>query len=483
MMESSHEITKLCESWWGKLTDTTKEDQHRFAEQLLSLLGWRSVTATEPKPVLAHLSAISYLLRAGSQAIGVYFVMPGTLEPPTSLVNRGLDFCEATRLLVNEALASNTDYAFVTDLYRSYLYDARTDELLLYADSPAEFRRELAQVLRKDDIEQGALEAIRRQPRSHTARMLREWCHRWCERIVSEAHASEEAGFLALDRLLALRYLFEHDILKRTGWRLRKRFSDLVGKAFSRDPGGCGRQLVVLFHDIWFDWKADLFSGAPAVDAVLARDDIAAALLKEFALHSRTKFTIASILESFNYGDAAEKQRVRMVPDANEDRERILSQLTVENVDSGQIQIDLADEGYRSIFHWFDELVATYDRLDIEFEAQENRGFQPVEEIDLLAWSEIAAKRPKALTDKLQYAAEHGIVVYHASPRQFRTARLMLHLHLIGRYYQTKQRFTHFPDMSQTLQERPRVLDTDRKWIYQPPAKDDDIWDDVIERR
>ena len=483
MIESSHEITKLCESWWGRLTDTTKEDQHRFAEQLLKLLGWGSVAAVEPKPVLAHLSAISYLLRGGAQVLGAYFVMPGTLDPPTSLVNRGLDFCEATRLLVNEALASNIDYAFITDLYRSYLYDVRTDELLLFADSPAEFRREMAQILYKDSIEERVLESIRRHPRSHTARMLREWCHRWCERIVAEAHASEEAGFLALDRLLALRYLFEHDILKRTGWRLRKRFSDLVGKAFSRDPGGCGRQLVVLFHDIWFDWKADLFAGAPAVDAVLARDDIAAALLKEFALHSRTKFTIASILESFNYGDAAEKQRVRMVPDTNEDREKILSQLTVENVDAAQIQIDLADEGYRAIFHWYDELVAAYERLDIEFDAQQNRGLPSRDDIDLLAWSEIAAKRPKALADKLQYAAEYGIVVYHASPRQYRTARLMLHLHVIGRYYQTKQRFPHFPNMANTFIERPRVLDTDRKWIYQAAAPDDEIWDDVIDRR
>ena len=472
-MESSHEITKLCESWWGKVSDNTREDQLRFAEQLLSLLGWRHVTPVESKPVLAHLSALCYLLRPGSQTVGAYFVMPGTLDPPGSLANRGLDFCDATRLLVNEASSSNVDYAFITDLYRSYLYDARSDELLMTADTPAEFKREMALLLRQADLERGALDEIRRQPRSHTARMLREWCHRWSERVASEAHASEEEAFLAIDRLLVLRYLFEHDILKRTGWRLRKRFSDLVGRAFSRDPRGCGRELMILFHDIWFDWKADLFAGAPALDAVLERDEIAAALLKESALHSRSKFAIASILESFNYGDAAEKQRVRMVPDSNEDRESYLAQQTPATIDEARIEIDLADEGYRAIFHWFDKLVALYDRLDIEFDAQEHRAAPDPEGIDLFAWSEIAAKRPRALSDKLQYGVEHGLVVYHSNARQYRTARLMLCLHLISRYYQTKQRFTQFPSTTETFKERPRVLDTDRKWIFQTHKLDD----------
>ena len=96
--------------------------------------------------------------------------------------------------------------------------------------------------------------------------------------------------------------------------------------------------------------------------------------------------------------------------------------------------------------------------------------------MDLFAWSERAAKRPKALADNLQYAVEHGMTIYYTSPRQLRTARLMLYLHLISRYYQTKQCFTHFPRMDNVLKPRPRMLDSDKKWIYQPPVSEYEEW-------
>ena len=199
-------------------------------------------------------------------------------------------------------------------------------------------------------------------------------------------------------------------------------------------------------------------------------------LLKESALHSRTKFSIATILESFNYGEAAEKARVRMVPDANEDRDAYLAKQTAATIDDVRIELDLVDEGYRAIFHWFDKLVLLYQRLETEVDAQAHQDPSTQEEMDLFAWSERAAKRPKALADNLQYAVEHGMTIYYTSPRQLRTARLMLYLHLISRYYQTKQCFTHFPRMDNVLKPRPRMLDSDKKWIYQPPVSEYEEW-------
>ncbi len=475
MMEASHEIARLCESWWGKLADNTKADQHRYAEQLLELLGWERRAPAETKPILAHLGARSYVLRGEAQtSVAAHFVMPGSLDPPSSIVKRGLDFCETTRLLVNDARGLNLDYAFVTDLYRSYLYDVRTDELLLHADTPAVFRHDMAEALTRANVEHGSLEEVRRPPRSEVARRLREWRQHWCSTIVAESHVTEELASLFIDRILVLRYLFEHDILKRTGWTLRKRFAELIGQAYGRSPAGCGSLLRSLFHDIWLDWKADLFGPEPALDEAIEQDAITVPLLKESALHARSKFSIVTILESFNYGEAAEKARVRMVPDGNEEREAYLAKQTVDTIDEACVEIDLADEGYRAIFHWLDKLVALYQRLSAEFDAREQRAEAP-EGTDLFAWSEWACQRPHALADMLQYAVEHGLVVYYSTPRQLRTARLMLCLHVISRYYQTKQRFVEFPALENTLRKRPRLLDSDRKWIF-GQARESDEW-------
>lgn len=480
MMRPEGALLRLCESWRDRLSNSSKADQLSYAEQFLDLLGWRDATQLDAKDGSDALPAATYVLRAGGDvSLAAHFVMPGSLDPPGAIVERGLDFCPATRVLVNATRRRNLHYAYVTDLFRAYLYDAQTDELLLYSDTPDAFAKEIAPVLERANVERGALEDIRRHPRSHAARQLGDWRRRWSELFVTKARLDKDAAILALDRLTVLRFLFDHDILKRSDWRLRKRFSDLVAQAFRHEPKGCGKALAGLFHDIWFDWKADLFAPLPPLDEALGMDTLTAGLLRETSLLSRTKFSIGAILESFNYGEATEKALVRLVPENDEERDRYLARQTLETVDQAQVKIDLLEEGYRAIFHWFDRLVETYERLGVEFDADARHAAQARPDMDLFAWGELDANRPGALRDKFQHAVEHGLIIYYATPRQYRTARLMLYLHLIGGYDKSKQRFDRFPRIETTLIERPQFLETDKKFIYHAPRAGADEWDAV----
>jgi hypothetical protein len=470
MRDASVDITKLCESWWGRLADSSKLEQHRYAEELLHLLGWDQPIPFSPKGGAAAVSAAPYLLRAGGQtAVAAFFVMPGTLEPPAAVVERGLDFCAATRALVNEARSVNMNYVLISDLYRSYLYDARTDELLLHADDPKGFNRELAPVLKRAHIERGSLEEVRRQPRSAVARRLREWSERWIAHIASRGRIPEETASLVVDRFLVIRFLFEHDVLRRTKWRLQQRFMELVGKATGSSPEGCGEALTHLFHDMWFDWKIDLFEGKPELDRALWDDAITMPLLREFALLSNSKFTIATILESFNCGEPSEKLRVRMVPDENEERDAYLHKQSLDTIDQARIEIDLQEEGYRAIFYWFDKVAALYERLDVDFDSR-NYPDTP-EEIDLFAWSELNSGRPSACADKIAHACESGFGIYYNSFRQFRIARLMLTLHLISKYAQTRQAINALPSLGKVMMKRPLVLPSERVMMPQRPIE------------
>jgi hypothetical protein len=403
--------------------------------------------------------------------------MPGSLEPPGLLVERGLDFCESTRLLVNSARRLNIGYVFITDFQRSYFYDVQLDELLLYADSPRIFEGCMPSVLSRAAIERGALEELRRAPRSQSARQLREWCHHWLDTVQARLPGVDQHAPVLIDRLLVLRYLFDHDILKRSGWRLRQRFSDLVAMAFGPNKQGCGKALSVLFHDIWVDWKAELFRPIPDLDAVLEDDGIVSPLLKEFALLSKSKFTIATILESFNYGEASEKARVRLVAEENEEREHYLAKQTAETVDEARIEIDVLEEGYRAIFKWFDRLVQVYEYVTATFEHERCTRVSPEEDMDLFAWSAADADRPDALKDRIQHVVEHGLCVLYVTPRQYRTARLMIYLHLISCYEQTKQRFTRFPSIESMFEKRPVLLDSEKPWLNpHRPQPGDEHW-------
>ena len=476
-MRAESDIARLCEAWWGKLADSARTGEHqRFVEEFLAALGWQQARPVERKGRTAELATASYLLRAGAQtSLAIHFTAPGQLEPPAVVVERGLDFCETTRLLLNVSRTAQADYVFVTDLYRSYLYDCRSDELLAYANTPADLDREFCDAFSRAGLERGALEEIRRQPRSVAARQLREWAARWSSAIAAEAHVSPDEAALIIDRLLVVRYLFEHDILRRAGWRIKKRFSDAVAAAFDDSAAGVGVALCGLFHDMWFDWKADLFAAHPSLDAAVSKDAVARPLLRELTLLSAAKFSIGVVLESFNHGDAAEKARVRMVPDADEERETLLAKHTVETVDEARLHVDVTEEGYRAIFHWFDALTALYQRLEAEFDQRTFRERSRTDELDLFAWSQIDAHRPSALSDRYRHAVEQGLVLYYTTPRQYRTARLMLYLHLISRYEQGKQPFAQFPNIEKALEKRPASLDS--KLFRRTGASDRGEWD------
>lgn len=451
------------------MSESTQDDHHRFAEKFLSLLGWIDHDQVAPAAVPGLPSTAAYVIRLKTHApLVTYFTLPGMLEPPAAVLKRGLDFCETTRTLVDTNRYFNAGYAFVTDLFRSYLYDARTDELLLCADSPAQFTQEFGDVLQKDRIEAGSLDEVRRQPRSYTARQLREWIQRWSETLCVDWRAPEEIAWLAIDRLVALRYICERDLAQKTGWQHAQDFDRLMTLAVNGRSEGIGRQLTGLFTDAHHAWGADLFAPQPPLEAIFEQDGLAGPLLRELALLSKAKFAIPTVLESFNYGDASEKARVRMIPEVNEERQLYLAQRTAANVDATQLELDVADEGYRAIAHWFDRLIDTFERLHIEYETAAEKAQAPKEDMDLFGWSERDSLVPLAFTDTINHAAEHGFTIFCSSPRQFRTARLILYLHLIDRYDRSSARFSGFPSLETVFKRRPNVLETDRRKIFQP---------------
>lgn len=474
-MAAANDLQKLCETWWEKLADSTKGDHHSFAEQFLDLLEWQ-----DPAPLAIHalapqLTTVSYSLwSAGQTGIAAHFTLPGAIEPPGSVLERNIDFCPTTRVLVDATAAMRIRYCYVSDMFRSYLYDAHTEELLMYSDSPTDFKGDLGVVLRRCEVEHGSLDEVRRQPRSAVARQLREWRRRWTDTLIAQTRRPEVEIELALDRLIVLRFLFEHDVLKRPGWRFKQRYEDLMAQAAELESRGTGKALTTLLHDLWFDWKGDIFKPIPELDETLERDEIAAPLLSEFALLSRSKFSLPTILESFNYGQATEKARVRMIPEEDEERLSALNRQTIETVDTMRIEIDIEDEGYRSILHWFDRLTNLYRILERDYDAKQDQQAPPQSDEDLFEWSEKDAARPNAFLKKCHHAIEEGMTVFCASPRQHRTARLLLYLHVIARYDQYGLRFTHFPAIESALQPRPQFTRRDRKTIFNEDERRDE---------
>ncbi len=462
-------LQQVCEQLQQQLVSVARDRHCEVAERFLEWFGWEDPAPLAFPGDLVHMPSVSYLLSCRGQGVlAAHFVLPGALRPPSSVIQRGLDFCECTRTFVRATRAIKVRYAFVTDLQRAYLYETNTEELLLSADSPVELEREFRNVLDKPSVVEGSLDEARRHPRSHLARQLREWRSSWSELLINQWQVPEPEAFLVLDRLVLLRALAERYVMLRIGKQISVELDDLMSEAQSSEkPVGLGRDLLRLVRDVWHEGDIELCALQPHADTALERDELAVPLLRELGLISRAKFQLATVLESFNYGDAAEKARVRMIPEENEERLSALAAQTVRTVDDFQIEVDLAEEGYRAVLYWFDQLTALYDRLEREYDNQQVPPALETKSDDLFQWSAAETNRPAALRDTFQHALEKGLIVYCATPHQMRVAKLSLYLHIIERCASSRRRLSRFPHVERCLRKRPTMLETDRKMIFQ----------------
>jgi len=470
MNEGTLAISKLCERWWGRLAPADLLDKAVCAEELLRLLGWEQPIPYSPREGSAAVDAKPYILRCGGRNLAVFYAVPGELlEPPSAVIEHRLDFCAATRLLVDEAIDAGVPYAWITDFYRTYLYDTAAEDLLLWSDDPHAFVAHLAEPLSRAESAAGALDGLRRQPRSVQAKRFQEWRRHWTAEYSRRGMLPEHRTALILDRLTTARFVFQHDILRRTRPRLERRFCETVGRAMDGEVYGIGAELNRIFHDMWFDWRMDIFEPAPDVDEAVLDDTLTAPLLQEFALLAEAKFTLPVILESFNHGEPAEKLRVRMVPEHNEEREHYLSKQHLGTVDEARIEIDVNQEGYRAVSCWFDRMVRLYTETEQAFASRHGLALPEPDSLELFDWSEVNERRPQACADPFAHACDHGLGVYCSTPRQYRIARLLLTLHLVERYDATGRAVERFPHFRNLLIKRPTPLPAQRLMAARRP--------------
>lgn len=459
MKDPSMELVDLCESWWERRESFSVVELKKRAAEYLSLLGWGAgetfSTAFEDETAL--------VCAPDGISLAIYFTAPDALETPSHVQSRALDFCVATRLRIEEARELLFDYALVTDLYRTYLYDVETDELLLTSDTPRAFLLTMYDEITKECVDAGSLREIRRNPRSYLGRNFREWCHGWLETLEVESGISMGVAEALMDRLLVLRFLAQREVERKGGSGLRNRLSALAEQARGGKGDVCGKDLGKLFLGVYSSRRIGMFRPQLELDSLLGRGEVVAPVLSEFMLLSEAKFTIPTLLESFNFGDAAEKARVRLVPGKDVDRERLLEEQTLDSVDRFQIEVDVVEEGYRAVGFWLEKLVSLYNRLRVELEGDATG--KESEEGDALA----VVDRPLATRDPHRFAAKRGLRIFFVTERQYRTARLMFYLYIIQSYAEHQEAFAHFPMLEDALVQRPGLLESEKKWLHQPP--------------
>lgn len=456
MMKSDSRLVRFCEEWWSRLAQSDASLLDPASVGFLELLGW-----SDTKRGDFAEGAMRVCMVGTRPALTFAFVGPGALDAPSNVVDAGLDYCAGTRRAAGAARHTEAPYLCVTDFYRTYLYDLRSDELLLYSDSPERFRMEMYVEVMREAVEEDSLDELRRDPKSYTARQLRAWCSRWGAAAAKHPSGNEGAGEDLIDRLLALGFLVHHGPRPAEGDAAMDALQAFSSGRIAAD--GAGGAFYRLMSRLGDTFNATLLSPEGAIGRLFEDAQFGDTLAREFTLLSRTKFTIPVILESFNYGDAQEKMRVRIVPEYDETRDQYLSTQTASSVDALRVEVDLVDEGYRAVGHWFEKVIRTYERIAIESGASTDA---VAGREDLMNWSERNASTPDAARDPYRWCVEQGLRILHAAPRQLRLARLMLYLHLMQRMALRREPLRRFPNMEAAFAARPRLVASEKRFMY-----------------
>jgi hypothetical protein len=480
-------VVALCNRWWTEMSHSKTAVIRTVAEEWLGHLGW-----TPEEPVFLDGAACGYVVSSETgQRVVFYFTMPGELETPSTVVEKGLDYCETTLMLVGEAQLSKYDYIVITDLNRAYVYDSATDELLLSSDSPQLFVDDVMEFLVKDAVDAGVLDELRRDPASYVARQLRTWCERWTVILSREPYGDEAIADMIMDRMLVLRFLYDHSICETPGWSYKGQFTHVISSSYEDAPATAKQHLVQLMDDMQGVWKCDLFRHEESIVRIITKSQSVVTMIQELALMAKTKFTVSTILESFNYGDASEKARVRLVPEPSEERELWLGRLGTSRMGVTKLEVDVLEEGYRSISYWLDRVLESLRRIAVEKDlstwAEECLVDAPVfgesGEMDLFSWGSESASDVNApnvgRVDLLCLALEKLFYVWTSTERQRRTSRIVLLLHLIESYESRGFPFGTFPELETAFGDRPSMLDADKQWIYKGRDIEEDEWEVV----
>ncbi|HOV31920.1 MAG TPA: hypothetical protein PLX23_00990 [Candidatus Hydrogenedens sp.] len=452
---------QIPESWWKWAQATQGVERYRYIEDFFHRLGWKTFIPMPETDVIKNTNTLPFMLTT-SNGKGFYIaiVPEHLLTLPSEIKNKSLDFCPLSRLLLDEFSMDYSPFVLITDFCKFHLYSMPDQTLIMWADYPAQFQVEMAPIFLESSISNGSLDEIPHKPKSVMACELREWNANWVKNFSHHANLSEEKANIILDRFIILHHVFSNRIFWKTHEFLEERFLDLIDLVITQPASQeIGEGLIALFHDMWFDWRIDVFQIDSEIDRILSQDEIVSELLYEYPLLSPKKFDTAVLLESFNYGDALERMRVRMVPEPNPDRETYLHAQTKETIDQAQIRVDISEEGYRAIVFWFDRLIKCYEML----EESEMADLPSPESIDdLWSWGQWNNNIPMTFRNKIQQACHQGFRIYYQSSRQLRIARLLLTIHLIQLYSQSKYPLERFPSMEQVFVKKTEPIPSER---------------------
>lgn len=452
---------QISESWWKWAQASQGIERYRYIEDFFHRLGWKSFVPLPETEVIKNTGVLPFLLTSEhGKEICVVIVPEHLFTLPSNIKNNYLDFCPLSRLLFEEFSDKHLHYVLMTDFSKFHLYSIPNQTLIMWADYPAQFQMEMAPFILEPCVNKGSLDEIPHIPKSSMARELRDWNNSWIKKFQKVADITEEKANIIIDRFFILHHVFSHRIFWKTHEFLEERLLDLIDMAITQqEPAGIGENLIALFHDMWFDWRIGCFQIDTEIDRVLSQDEISAELLYEYPLLSPGKFDIAVLLESFNYGDSFERMRVRMIPEPNPDREAYLHKQTKETIDQAQIEVDISEEGYRAILFWFDRLIKCYEMLE-EIETAKRT---PPEDIDdLWTWGQRNNNIPMTFRNKIQQACLHGFRIYYQNARQLRIARLLLTIHLIQLYSESKHPLEKFPSMEHVFIKKPEPIPSER---------------------
>lgn len=387
--------------------------------------------------------------------VGTYLtVYTGNTSPLSFGVVRGIDldplFVTGGRkadmpvplLIMKEAgLPAPARHVAVTDGERTVLIDTSTECPVFLADTADRFDVVIRPVLARESVLDGSLRELPRKSFIMLARELRAWRVEWQTELAADPGIPQPAARAFLDRLMIVRAMIDSLVLDTESDRKLYEIQTAAVRELLASHRSGPDEWCRYLSTLNAEYGLDTLGLSESIDRLFEVGASGPDLCRNLLQQSRTKFTLPVVLESFNYGDPAEKCLVRMIPEFNDDIEFHLGGRIPDTMADTRISANLDELGYRGVLSLFDTLLKLYSEMNGTSDLRNRPDDR----------SDNGNGHKNVVTDAPRYIMNNCLEVNVNSEQQHRVVALLLHLHLLHYHSRSRHPFNGFPCISACL--------------------------------
>lgn len=431
-----------------------------YFRQILECLGWSGNLKNQIIPIDDKKKLklpLGVLYKNEAPYLGLIVLTQETLPEISLLRNSFIDFNWKVKKII-QFLNANYDlkYCVLTDIKSTYLYNIKSEEVLLYTSSLDDFELKFLPTLKREFIESGNIEKFPTKTPDLWGKELKFWMLMWHSKFSEYYPLPKSTLYLFFLRLIVISLIskgFDEDnkgffeVLYERGKRLNGNSDENEIPDYAK--------LSQVFQNFLNEYSVVVCQFDQELDRLFLRtvniESVLKDLIENFLLLSCSKFTIPALISAF---DSEESAQDYVFAEFNKVKPSQIKFIPTADDYHPYYHISVEKDGYIEIVNAFDEAMINYELHNswVQRELTLNRRMSV--QLDIFVNNVVSMDERGLITDFIKKFIESNCYIDVKNDNESYTSILILYIKMIEWYQNHKDSVRKFPDVYKVFQKK-----------------------------